>query len=83
MQKDQFNQQVNNVGIGDKDSDKENLWADGLENGDVRWTMDHLEMKGIIFLTEAHKWTETKWTPNQHLLVMAMNGRTERSIMFP
>jgi hypothetical protein len=25
MQKDQFNQQVNNVGIGDKDSDKENL----------------------------------------------------------
>jgi hypothetical protein len=27
--------------------------------------MDHLEMKGIIFLTEAHKWTETKWTPSQ------------------
>jgi hypothetical protein len=36
--------------------------------------MDHLETKGISFLTEAHKWTETKWTPNQHLL-KAMNRR--------
>jgi len=74
-------------GIGDKDSDKENLWA-GVVGwiGELRCSLDNgsLGNEGHHFPhRSSQSGQKPSGHPNQHLLVMAMNGRTESITMFP